>query len=147
VRSILTVKSAAVVVVIVALVSVRTRVVDTARSGWETLTTSAPSFEQRNLGAPPLGGIETMPMLLAPEILPPNATYTVVVGDVTPLAPYYHQGLPPLMQYWLLPRRYSPDIHAVDWVITFHQPSESLGVPVRKEHGLGPDANAVEVAR
>jgi hypothetical protein len=51
------------------------------------------------------------------------------------------------MRYWLLPRRYSDDIHDVDWVITFHHPSESLGVPVRREVGLGPDANAVEVAR
>jgi hypothetical protein len=147
VGSSLIVKSVAVGAVVVALVSVRTRAMETLESGYQTVRTSTPSFTDRDLGSPPLGGIETQPMLLAPRLIPADATYTLVVGDITPLPPYIHQGLPHLMRYWLLPRRYSDDIHDVDWVITFHQSSERLGVPVRHEFGLGPDANAVEVAR
>jgi hypothetical protein len=145
--SIFTVRYAAVAVVVIALVSVRTRTVETIQSGLETVRASTPSRTDREFGHSPLGGIERGPMMLARRLLPENATYTVVVGDVTPLPPQMHEGLPPLVRYWLLPRRYSDDIHRVQWVITFHYSTEQLGVPVRREIGLGPDANAVEVDR
>jgi hypothetical protein len=144
-RSIFTVKHTAVAVVVVALVSVQGRARETLESGRQALSTSMPSRAERELGSPPLGGMETEPLVLARRLIPTDATYAVVVGDVTPLPQYLHEGLPILFEYWLLPRKQSTDVRKVDWIITFHQPSESLGVPIRREVGLGPDANAVEV--
>jgi hypothetical protein len=146
-RSVFSVRNTAVAVVAVALVSVQGRVRETLDAGREAISWSMPARADRELGSPPFGGMETEPLLRARSLIPPGATYAVVVGDVTPLPQYLHDGLPVLFEYWLLPRKQSPDVHGVDWVITFHQPSESLGVPIRREIGLGPDANAVEVAR
>ena len=49
--------------------------------------------------------------------------------------------------YWLLPRRYTTDLHDADWIVTIHASTERLDVAAEREIGLGPDANAVEVAR
>jgi hypothetical protein len=144
----ISVRGAAIVVVVVAFASVALRAVETARSGRELIGASTPSRLERELGSSPLGDIDTRSLLLrSREAIPANATYTVVVGDTTPVPRYIHDGVPPLLQYWLLPRRYTDDIHAADWIVAVHASSELLGVPVRREIGLGADANALEVAR
>ena len=81
------------------------------------------------------------------ERLPGGAVYTVVVGDDSRTPPLWHEALAPLLQYWLLPRRYTPDLADADWVATFRESSERLGVSVTRELGLGPDGNAVELRR
>jgi hypothetical protein len=83
--------------------------------------------------------------VLAAQTIPRNATYTVVVGQVPPLGGTYPNAIPPLFQDWLLPRRYTPTLADAQWAITYHEPSELLGVPYTRELGLGPDANAVEL--
>ena len=55
--------------------------------------------------------------------------------------------MPPLFTYWLLPRRYTEDAHAADWVITYNHPASTLGVQIRRQFDLGDGVGAVEVAR
>lgn len=84
--------------------------------------------------------------MLARESIPAGATVAVVVGPPSVLDPGVAAAVPGTMCDWLLPRRCVSEIASADWVITYHVPSESLPVKGR-EIGLGPDANAVEVAR
>ena len=65
------------------------------------------------------------------QIIPRNATFAVRVGVNPPVEGIILQAVPLLFQYWLLPRRYTDDAHAADWVITFNHPAATLGVAIR----------------
>jgi hypothetical protein len=83
----------------------------------------------------------------ARHVLPPDALYTIVVGSVpSPVDSLTALAVYSIVPDSLLPRRYTPDLHTAEWVITLHASSESLGVKVRREIGLTPDSNAVQVA-
>ena len=119
---------------------------DTTSESLRALSQPAPSRDQRELGAvidQRLG----QPMLALRNVVPLDATFAVRVGLEPPVDSSVLDAIPPLLKYWLLPRRYTDDAHAADWVITFHHPSATLGVTVRREISLGPDVAAVEVAR
>jgi hypothetical protein len=122
---------------------------DTFQTTWESLRALAqpgPTRSQRELGAV-IDGRFAQPMLALRNVIPRDATFAVRVGLEPPVDSSILDAIPPLLTYWLLPRRYTDDAHAAEWVITFHHPSETLGVKIRRDISLGRDFHAVEVAR
>ena len=82
----------------------------------------------------------------AARTIPVTASYGVVVGDVPPTDDLVRQAVRRAFQYWLLPRLYA-GVQDATWVITFHEPSELLGVSYANETGLCADSNAVRITR
>ena len=80
-------------------------------------------------------------LVLARSVIPPGATFSVVVPGGN------ENGAILAFKFALLPRVYTPDRHRAQWVIAYGVPSEGLGVPYSREVGLAPDVNAVEVER
>jgi hypothetical protein len=118
---------------------------ETTRDSLRALTGPGPTRTQRELGAV-IDGRLVQPMLELRRVIPREATFAVRVGLEPPVDSSLLEAIPPLLKYWLLPRRYTDDAHAADWVITFHHPSDTLGVTIRRDIALGPDVHAVEVA-
>jgi hypothetical protein len=83
----------------------------------------------------------------ARRVIPEDAVYTVVVGESPRVDALTAEAVQPMLSYGLAPRRYTPQLADADWVITYHQSSEALGVKVGREVGLDADGNAVRVAR
>src|SRR2546428_12891978 len=133
------VREAAALIVALALIGVATRAWETAQSGWQSLRSPTPSRTERELGSV-LNGRMNGALLKARRIMPRNATFAVRVGlDPPAVDGSVLDAITGLFRYWLLPRRFTPDSHAADWVVTFHHSSETLGVRIRREIGLGPD--------
>jgi hypothetical protein len=87
----------------------------------------------------------TLAMVAAQRAIPRNATYTIVYGGEQPgrkMVPGFAKSV---YRLWLVPRKYTTDIHKAQWALTYFKSSEFLGVPYRKEIGLGPGVNAVEL--
>jgi hypothetical protein len=85
----------------------------------------------------------TAALVAAQQAIPPDATYSIVVGKNPPVADPRLIRL--IYQFWLLPRRYVARPSAAQWVIAYHRPSESLGLHYTREVGLAPFVNAVKV--
>ena len=83
----------------------------------------------------------------ASSLIPRNATYSVAVGDGPDIPDIVRDGLVQLLWYALLPRRYTSDLQSAQYIVTWDHPSESLGVRVKRETGIGSDGNVVEVDR
>ena len=116
-----------------------------AKIGWRNVR--APTPLVRDTDVDPLAlYLSTGALVRAAQAIPRDASYTVVVGRNPPRV-----GDPPVvrevLRFWLYPRTYVKRISDAQWVIAYHESSESLGVRVAREIGLGPDANAVEVER
>ena len=142
----LTVRDAAIVISLLALLAACTRVPHIARAGWNHARTPAQSVQQRELAAVVFAQAPEM-FLSAAKIIPRNATYSVVVGDIPETSSDFHEAIPLLFQYWLLPRRFTLNVHDADWVISYDHPSETLGVRYSQELGLAPAVNVVKVIR
>jgi hypothetical protein len=83
----------------------------------------------------------------AAAVLPPDALYTIVVGDTVPLPGALPEAIKPLLAGWLFPRRFTGDLEMANWVIAYGTPSETLGVPVRRETQVEAGVVVVEVDR
>src|SRR5262249_24894763 len=110
--------------------------------------TAAPdeTIQARDLGLA-LGWQSERVMTGAAARIPRDATYTVVSGDQPPRTALDREGLLGLIRYWLLPRRYTASLADAGWVIAVHHPSETVGVPYRKEIPLAPYVNLFRVTR
>jgi hypothetical protein len=137
-------RGAAASLVAVALLTCARPASQAVRVGLDSLRAPARSLSERELLARPDAIPETY-LLLAREQLPPDALFSIAVGDE--LSELEELMVVRFLPYWLAPRRYTPDLTAADWILTFRRSSETLGVPVADEIGLGPDGNAVRVAR
>jgi hypothetical protein len=82
-------------------------------------------------------------LVAALQTIPPDATYSIVVGKDPAVAD--PQLIRLIYQFWLLPRRYTSRPSAARWVIAYHRASESLGIRYTQEIGLGPFVNALKV--
>ena len=115
-----------------------------ARYGWRAASTPNPLVRDADLD-PLAQFLPTAVLVHAAQTIPPDATYTVVVGQDPPV------GLPGVVEaairFWLPPRRYTEHAADADWIVAYHVSSENLGVRVAQEIGLGPAVNAVEVRR
>jgi hypothetical protein len=134
------------IVVAVALVVAALRVPDYLRLAWDSVDAPGKPLEQRDLGFA-LGWQSRQAMTEAARVLPRDATYTVVLGESPPPSDLERAGIVTFLRSWLLPRRYTPDLHQAQWVIAYHHSSETIGVPYRKEIGLAPFVNTFRVVR
>ena len=139
-------KQAAALTVVLAFTVVAVRAWETAQSGWEAIGNPAAPRVQRELGSYS-GGFFDAALLASRRVIPRDATFSIRVGLDPPIDSSFLEAFPGLFRYWLLPRRFNEDTRAVDWVITFHHPAETLGVPIRRVVPLGLYTDAVEVAR
>ena len=133
-------------IVVLALALVALPAWGAVQSGYEALTNSAPTRTQREVGGFDNGRFDDA-LLASRRVIPRDATFSIRVGQSPPIDSSVLEAVTGLFRYWLLPRRYNENTRAVDWVITFHHPAETLGVAIRKVVPLGLDTNAVEVAR
>ena len=139
-------KETAALTVVLALTVVAVRAWETAQSGYQAIGSPASPRAQRELGSYGGGFFDTA-LLASRRVIPRDATFSIRVGESPPIDGSLLEAVPGLFRYWLLPRRYNEDTRAVDWVITFHHPADTLGVAIRKVVPLGPHTDAVEVAR
>jgi hypothetical protein len=135
-----TVRDGAVVIAVLALIAAGSQAPKNARLAWSQVTAPSESLTNRELAAVIIAQDPTM-FQKAASIIPRNATYSVVVGNEPPTSADFHELLPFLFQYWLLPRRYTPDIHKASWVISYSHSSETLGIPYSEELNISPTAN------
>jgi hypothetical protein len=138
---------AAAVIVAVALFSALGQVSTVARTGWAWFTAHTNPAGLRELAPASSHGVSTQALELAAKTIPPDARYAIVVGQEPPFDPSVANAVPSIVQYWLLPRRYTLYVKDASWIVTYHAPSETLGVKVAQEIGLGPDANLIRVDR
>ena len=87
----------------------------------------------------------TQALVAAQDVIPRDATYSIVVGNEAAGPPV--EIADDIFRFWLVPRRYTADLSQAQWVITYNAASEALGVPYTREIGLGPGVNAVKLAR
>ncbi len=115
-----------------------------ARIGYANL--SRPHRLARDADLDPLAFYApTGALVAAQQTIPRQATYAIVVGSNPPGA--NPEIIRDIFKLWLVPRRYTDRLSEAQWVIAYHESSESLGVRYTKEIGLGLDVNAVEVTR
>lgn len=132
---------------LVVLAAAVTRIPATLDTAYTSLTASSESTSQRELAPAAAIQVPTELLVNAARVIPRGAVYTVVVGDAPPTTPTLHVGVPQVLRYWLLPRRYTGTVPEAEWVIAYHQSPEALGVGIARRIELGPDAAAVEVSR
>jgi hypothetical protein len=114
-----------------------------ARIGYRSFRTPTPLVRDADIDPLAVFVPKTSALVQARETIPPDATYTIVVGDSI-----HDPGLLKLVfRFWLLPRQYARTLAAAQWVIAYERPSESLGVRYSQEIGLAPDVNVVKVKR
>ncbi len=133
------------VIVAICLYSAAGRIRPVVEAAHSAVTTASGSQAQRDLA--PAGTWSLIAFVTAARrVIPRNATYAVVIGQDPPTDGLRVLAIPPLLWYSLAPRKYTQDIQAAQWVITYHHSPESLGVKVGREVGLDADGNAVQVA-
>jgi hypothetical protein len=130
------------VLVGVALWGASTHAVAIVKTGYRSLVAPGYSVDAGDLD-PLAFYASTQALVRARELIPRDATYTVVVGNDVPS--FLRAGVPLAFRFWLMPRRYTTQRKRAEWVIAYHHPSETLGVSYVKEIGLAPEVNLVEV--
>jgi hypothetical protein len=138
-------RDAAVVIAVLALIAAASQVPVIARSGWSHLNEHVGSTTDRELAAVVYSQAPNSTFLAAAKDIPRNALYSVVVGQDPPNPAGFTVAIPGMFQYWLLPRRYTKNIHKAQWVISWHHSSETLGIRYSEELGIGDDSNIVKV--
>lgn len=139
------VRDGAVVIAVLALIAAGSQVPVIARSGWSHLHEHVPSTTDRELAAVVYSQAPNSTFLAAAHDIPRNALYSVVVGEDPPNPFGFKVAIPALFQYWLLPRRYTKNIHKAQYVISWHHSSETLGIRYSEELGIGADSNVLKV--
>ena len=81
----------------------------------------------------------------AERVIPPEATYNLVLGPQFELSDTQRAGIPVVLRYYLLPRHQVEGTEQADWVIAYGQSSETLGVRYRREVPLAEGVNALEL--
>jgi hypothetical protein len=137
-----TVKILACLIVALELWAAVTHVVHISRQGLSVAKTSSYPVQEADLD--PFALYATPEALVrARAVIPPNATYSVVLGrGLTAM----EREAPSAFKLALLPRVYTSDRHRAQWVIAYMTGSDDLGVRFDREIGLGPNVNLVHVA-
>ncbi|HWB22439.1 MAG TPA: hypothetical protein VG652_06085 [Gaiellaceae bacterium] len=135
----------AVVIAVLALIAAASQTPVIARYGWSHLNEHVPSTTDRELAAVVYSQAPNSTFLDAARIIPRNALYSVVVGEDPPNPAGFDVAIPGMFQYWLLPRRFTKNIHKAQWVISWHHSSETLGIRYSEELPIGLDVNVLKV--
>jgi hypothetical protein len=80
------------------------------------------------------------------ERIPPNAIYGIVVGKGSPTPDYLLVGIPQFLQYWLLPRRFTPNASGAQWVVVYGDSGTSPIRHVIKSFRMGPHLTLVRTS-
>jgi hypothetical protein len=139
------IRDGAVVIAVLALIGAASQVPVIARSGWSHLNQTVPSTTDRELQAVVYSQAPNSTFLTAAKDIPLNALYSVVVGEDPPNPAGFTVAIPGMFQYWLLPRRFTKNIHKAQYVISWHHSSETLGIKYSEELPIGDDSNIVKV--
>lgn len=78
----------------------------------------------------------------ARQVIPPDATYAIVVGKVPD-----PELIRIVFRLWLVPRHFTAEPRDADWVVVYNAPSEGVGVPYSREIGVAANVNVLEVRR
>jgi hypothetical protein len=78
--------------------------------------------------------------------IPPHAVYGVVVGKGSPTPDYLLVGIPQFLQYWLLPRRYTPNASGAQWVVLYGDSGTSPARHVIASFRMGPRLTLVRTS-
>jgi hypothetical protein len=132
----------AVVVVGVELVTAASQGIFFGKLGWRMH--ERPSRLVRNADLDTLTYfVPTAALARARELIPPGATYAIAVGEEPPVRD--PELIRIVFKFWLLPRTFTERPADAQWVVAYHRPSETLGVPVQREIGVAPYVNVVQV--
>jgi hypothetical protein len=138
-------RDGAVVIAVLALIAAASQTPVIARYGWSHLNEQVPSTTARELAALAYSQAPNATFLTAAKDIPRNALYSVVVGEDPPNPAGFDVAIPGMFQYWLLPRRYTKNIHKAQYVISWHHSSETLGIRYSEELPIGDGSNIVKV--
>lgn len=85
--------------------------------------------------------------LRADELIPRDATYVVALGSGANLTSAQQIGIPDLLHYWLLPRRWTADVAAAEWVIAVSDAGSTLPIEPGSSVEIAPGYAVAKVAR
>jgi len=139
--------AAARVVALLALAAAASQLPSVLRSALDAVEQGRPSAIERDIAPARSLGVPPEMLVRARQVIPPDASYAVVLGDAIPLDDTQRVGVPQLLRYWLAPRRFEDERDDADWVIAYGHSSETLGVSVADEIELASLINAVRVKR
>jgi len=136
--------SLAVVVVVIDLSVAAVQASRYVQIGWRLH--ERPSQLPRDNDLDPLAYfLPTAALAGARRIIPPGASYAIVVGDDPPVVD--PELIRIVFRMWLVPRAYTSDLAQAEWIIAYHLSSEAIGVPYVSETGVAPAVNVLEVGR
>ncbi len=134
----------AVVIVLVDLSVAAVQAERFARIGWHVH--QRPKQLPRDDDLDPLAYFApTAALSAAQQLIPRRATYTVVVGNSPPVPDPALIRI--VFEMWLVPRLYTERRADAQWVVAYHHPSETIGVPYVSETGIAPGVNLLKVRR
>jgi hypothetical protein len=87
----------------------------------------------------------TAALARAREMIPSRARYAIVVGNDPPVAD--PELIRIVFRMWLVPRAYTDRPADAQWIISYHQAAETIGVPYLSETGIAPAVNVLKVRR
>jgi hypothetical protein len=81
----------------------------------------------------------------AAALIPPDATYVVVVGTTLPLDAAQRIAVPDMLHYWLLPRRWREGTEGAQWVIAYGAPTETIDARLGSQTEVSPGVVVAEI--
>jgi hypothetical protein len=132
-------------VLVVCLAAAAVRIPTILRHAVDAGTGGRPGTAERELGPADAMDIPNEVIGRAEQVIPPDATYNLVLGPQFELSETQRAGIPVVLRYYLLPRHEVQGTEHADWVIAYGQSSESLGIRYRREVPLAEGVNALEL--
>ena len=132
-------------VLVVCLAAAAVRIPTILRHAVDAGTDGRPGTVERELGPADAMDVPNEVIARAEQVIPPDATYNLVLGPQFELTETQRAGIPVVLRYYLLPRHEVQGTEGADWVIAYGQSSESLGIRYRREVPLADGVNALEV--
>ena len=132
-------------VLVVCLVAAAVRIPTIVRHAVDAGTEGRRGTAERELAPADVMDVPNEMIARAEQVIPPDATYNVVLGPQFDLSESQQAGIPVVLRYYLLPRHQVEGTERADWVITYGQSSETLGVRYRREVPLAEGVNALEL--
>jgi hypothetical protein len=132
-------------VLVACLVAAAVRMPTIVRDAVDAGTAGRQGTDERELAPADVMDVPNEMIARAEQVIPPDATYNVVLGPQFELTETQKAGIPVVLRYYLLPRHEVQGTEGADWVIAYGQSSESLGIRYRREVPLAEGVNALEV--
>ena len=132
-------------ILIVCLVAAAVRIPTIVRHAVDAGTGGRRASSERELAPADAMDVPNEMIARAEEVIPPDATYNIVLGPQFELTDSQRAGIPVVLRYYLLPRHQVEGTEHADWVIAYGQSSETLGIRYRREVPLADGVNALEL--